>query len=438
MKKLLLTICFLLLAGNVHAAATHYIRDGGIAPIDGTGSCTGWATENACDSLPVTLVRGDTYYIADGSYGSRTFNAAVSGTLNIYIKKATVADHGTSTGWSDSYGDGQAAFASFYFVTGYYDIDGQVGGGPQSWDSGFGFTVISSKGKRVIFQANSSNINIKHTEITNTDATANGVNYGSLIYSFGNVTNVTFSYCKIHHVYGCCIQGGFSGIKNWTIEYSKVGDNYGDSNHSEIWSRMGADNFTWRYNYIYSWRSTGAFYAVGPGSDGTGDANISENIHIYGNIFDQGGTTASWLIAAYRDGSYDFQYARGWRVYNNTFININSTSVWVYTCALSTTGTADNEFKNNVIYGNSDGMQVWGVTQEHNSYQGSSQFWTGANNVLLTSSPFTNYSGGNYTLSGSVAGYPLSSPYNVDMYGVTRAVDGVWDRGAYEFNSGQR
>ena len=411
---------------NAEAASVYYVR----AAATGANNGSDWS--NAYTNLPNTLVRGATYYVADGGYNDHTFNDNASGTTIITIKKATDADHGTSTGWISSYGDGQAVFSYFAFTTGYYTIDGQVGGGPTSWNTGHGFAVSSTKGKRVIFNTGVSHVTISHTEVTNSDNTANGTNYGSLVYSYGDVTYISFSYCYIHHVYGCCIQGGYSGINNWTIEYSKVGDNTGDTNHSEIWSRMGADNFTWRYNYIYQWRSTGLFYATGPGYNGNDDANISQNIYIYGNIFDQGGTTSSWLIAAYNDGSYDFQYASGWKVYNNTFININSVSEWVYAIFLDETGST-NDIKNNIFYGNADGMQIGGGTEDYNSYQGVGDYFNGSHDSLLTNSPFVNYSGGDYRLSAAVSGVALGAPYNVDMLGNTRGADGTWDRGAFEF-----
>ena len=34
------------------------------------------------------------------------------------------------------------------------------------------------------------------------------------------------------------------------------------------------------------------------------------------------------------------------------------------------------------------------------------------------------------------AGLTLSAPYDTDINGVIRSVDGVWDRGAFEFASG--
>src|SRR5262245_7797716 len=82
-------------------AATRYVRAGA------AGANTGADWTNAYSVLPATLVRGDVYYLADGSYPGYIFDDASSGTTLITIKKATVNDHGTDTGWLASYGDGQ-------------------------------------------------------------------------------------------------------------------------------------------------------------------------------------------------------------------------------------------------------------------------------------------------------------------------------------------
>ena len=57
--------------------------------------------------------------------GAYTFNDAVSGTTLITIKKAIESDHGTDTGWSSAYGDGQATFPNVTFTTSYWTFDGQ-------------------------------------------------------------------------------------------------------------------------------------------------------------------------------------------------------------------------------------------------------------------------------------------------------------------------
>jgi len=430
-RKVLLLISLLVamfFLGALRAEAVDYF-----VRYDAVGANNGSDWTNAYTSLPSTLARGATYYIADGSYGNYTFDDAESGATYIYLKKATGTDHGSDSGWQSNYGDGQAAFSRWTFNQGYYDINGQTGGGPGSWDSGFGFTVSSSKGERVSLNANVDHITVTHTEITNSDNSANDVDFGHLINAQTNVSYITFSYCKIHHVFGCVLK---SRARNdyWTVEYSKLGDNTGTSaNHSEIWSTMGSDNFTIRYNWLFKWRSTGGLIAMN-GPKGTYDDNaISESWKIYGNVFEQGGTTASWVIAAFSNTSYD-QFARYWTVVNNTFINMNSTASSVYLCSLDTYGTSDNVFVNNITYGNSDMMIVEGTASEdYNFYQGSGSYFAGAHDVALSGSPFVDYSGGDYQLTDPLTGIALSGEYNEDIYGLVRGDDGVWDTGAFEF-----
>ena len=64
-------------------AANRYVRQGA------TGSPNGIDWTNAYTALPATLTRGDTYYIADGTYSSYTFDDAISGTTYITIKGIT-------------------------------------------------------------------------------------------------------------------------------------------------------------------------------------------------------------------------------------------------------------------------------------------------------------------------------------------------------------
>jgi len=111
-----LSLLILSVVPNVFAA-DHYIRDGA------TGDGSDWA--NAWDSLPANLVRGDMYYIADGTYSEYTFDDAESGSQYIYIKKATVDEHGTDTGWQNGFGNGQAVFDNhIVFASSYYNFDG--------------------------------------------------------------------------------------------------------------------------------------------------------------------------------------------------------------------------------------------------------------------------------------------------------------------------
>jgi len=130
----------------------------------GTGNGLDW--NNAYPTIPGTLVRGATYYVASGSYGSYNFNTATQGSLFVTIKKATVYEHGSSAGWSDSYGYGQAEFGSLTISTDNYLIDEVTGGGPGQWETGFGFRVKSG-GKNIYLNGAIQNITISHVDIEN-------------------------------------------------------------------------------------------------------------------------------------------------------------------------------------------------------------------------------------------------------------------------------
>src|SRR3989344_1283684 len=97
----------------------HYVRTGAIGANNGSDWANAWTT------LPATLQRGHTYYIADGVYGGYTFDDALSGNLYIIVKKAIASDHGTETGWQSTYGDEQAIWGySVSFTRGYYIFNG--------------------------------------------------------------------------------------------------------------------------------------------------------------------------------------------------------------------------------------------------------------------------------------------------------------------------
>ena len=108
----------------------YYIRAGA------TGANNGTSWTDAYTSIPAFTrgVNGVTYYVADGTYAPRELSTPASGGKVITIKKATVQDHGTNTGWNDSYGDGTATFSGgMSLLTSDWVIDGQTGGGPGNW-----------------------------------------------------------------------------------------------------------------------------------------------------------------------------------------------------------------------------------------------------------------------------------------------------------------
>src|SRR5579872_15244 len=125
MSKALLIL--VILSATRSFAANHFVR----SAATGNGSGSDWT--NAYKDLPNKLIRGVVYYVSSGNYGKHTFNDADSGTLVIEVRAATVADHGTSVGWNDSF-MGMAKFQAsgsctafddvFEFDTDYYVING--------------------------------------------------------------------------------------------------------------------------------------------------------------------------------------------------------------------------------------------------------------------------------------------------------------------------
>lgn len=153
MRKTIIVLCFFLLTSvGVFAACPDVANSAGYIR-QGAANTTGADWNAAFTQIPATLSRGCTYYVAAGTYNGHTFNTATSGTTTITIKAATIALHGTATGWSDAF-QGQAAFNTtvtgsvdtdiIIFTTGYWIFDGSYRNA--DWISGYGFKLDNSAG----------------------------------------------------------------------------------------------------------------------------------------------------------------------------------------------------------------------------------------------------------------------------------------------------
>lgn len=414
-------------------AANHYVRAGA------SGSANGTDWTNAYTSLPATLTRGDTYYIASGNYAGHIFNDAVSGTLVITIRKATISDHGTSTGWSDSFATGQAVFSpNLVFARSYYVFDGVTGGGPGSWDSGHGFKLDATGGtyNDVLQLAdfngvagtrqNTTDIAVAHLELAaDINTWSSAINGGS----FGlTVNNITLSNLYIHGFAAIHIQTTWTYINNWILQNSYFKGSKVDSTHHFASFRMDfANTITIRNNIFEDFSSTGCI----------GNYENATNVSIYGNVFVH---TASFTTGAYNGVIYTNSSAvttTNFKIYNNSFVNLKYESV----INLNAGTLSGNVAENNIFYNTTDnGTPVTPIisglqTRDYNWYypaisSGEPHGQNGSGN------PFINITGNNYLLVSSTnTGISLQSPYNLDPLGNTRGADGVWDIGAYEFGT---
>ncbi len=432
MNRLLYFIVFIVcLIPPVADAANRYVRP------SASGSNNGSDWVNAYSSLPSTLTRGDIYYLAGGSYGSRNFSDANSGTTTITIKKASVADHGTSNGWQDNFGTTQATFTNWTFSSSNWVLDGTTGGGPGSWETDFGFFVnmpiSGGQDAAVRFASGVSNITIKHT-----DFFGRGRTYASdtdIFYIVNPISNLTISYCLMRDTSRTMLLTWPASTTGITVEYSKFARN-GTAEHREAWSAGADSNVTIRHNLFEDILGTGVVAIVN--SQGT-----ASNWKIYGNIIYHTGKYSDGIINTgiifnrYDPGGSPIAVAaKDWSIYNNVIANIRNGS---FTAAIVSENATNYVVQNNIWYNNSPAATgASGVTTaDYNWYYGNGgNGKVGPNDVVGSGNPFTDaqpWVTGNWALKAAIPGIPLPTPYNVDAEGKIRGADGVWDRGAREY-----
>ena len=403
-----------------------YVRAGA------TGGDTGLDWTNAYTSLPVNLTRDYVYFVAGGSYSSYTFDDANSGTDRIYIVKATEDDHGTDTGWLDSFDDDQAEWTTWTLNASYMTFDGQTGGGPDSWTSGHGFLLDPVTCNEVeAVGANTNVVNVASTATSNNiftriEIALCGVRRQDGIYqkrdtafrSTQGIADTTFSYMYIHDVSGIVflLYGGDNSGN--TIEYNFIQRQAtiggAPSNiHAEVLQLRGAgqDSGTIiRYNRFNDVDGTGCL---------TFQDSAQSGIEIYGNVFYQTDpesaiyTLSTGVIYAGQEDHDDIE------IYNNTVVDFGT-----YPSGINMDCTHTGVIVRNNLWSNSSSNSIDSNTASNNEQSGSTSL-------------FSDYSNDDFTLSQATdEGFTLGSPYNVDMYGNTRGSDGSWDLGAYEYVSG--
>ncbi len=487
-KQLFTTISLVLflaaLSSNSSWAACHVVRQGG------TGTKSGADWNNALSDLPSSLVRGDTYYVASGSYGRHTFNDADSGTQVIQIKAATAADHCTDTGWNSGTMVGQATFACssscssiLFFSTDYYSFNGQYCtpmAGSAVCTSGYGFKVDNSNGKAgTDIQGGlgyngppdfDHDITVQYTEVNGSHPTSDSSTLDAGFDFEGGSYNLLFDHIYAHDDYLPFFLKGnhnhqsgggytFGSGDNITIQYSYLAHNYNSSaNHSEGCScSEGLTNFTIRYDYWVDMLGT-AYLATpsGAGHDSGNGPNGPWNI--YGNVFMATANGIGTLHCGTGDGmlaAWDTLFTGNVYFLNNTIANFSGCQADNNGFGMGLGSTTPMQYlysQNNVFWSTDvvtvintgvtswDGATFTGVNWSYNAWyqipDGSASNDTDSHKQVSSANPFVNSGSYNWNLTSDTnAGtstHSLVAGNDVDMNGVARGVNGVWDRGAFQ------
>ena len=413
--------------------ATRYVRAGAA----GNGSGSDWT--NAYASLPATLIRGDTYYIAAGNYSAYTFDDPESGSLAITIKKATSGDHGTDAGWQSAF-SGQAVFNSVLrFERGNYIFDGQTRN-ENDWFAGaaYGFKISSNNNaaqQQLIVTG--SNVTIKYTWAEGRRGAYNGAErrYAVDTEGGGTTNNPVFHRMLVTDSNNVWFLRNSNGA---IVEYcAHTGATGNAENHGEIVNLyFTAENSVIRYNQFTNAYTASGGTALIAIADSRGTSNPPRT-EIYGNLFWNYGTTDATI--GFLGNSANGGNATNSVVVNNTFVDGHSGYGW----GIQFPDGSGNIVRNNLfIRGNGSPTTALnlgsGATNSNNGF-GTGSGSSGSNaRTGLPTSIFVGYSGySNLRLATPVSGgAPLPAPYNQDMFGNIRGADGVWDIGAFEYSEG--
>jgi hypothetical protein len=408
--------------------ANVYIRAGQ------SGSGASWS--DALGTIPGSLTRGNTYYVADGTYSQNLSITAAATTEWTYIKKATTSDHGTETGWSSTYGDGVAEINGYVWIdANYIEFNGQVGSGT----SGHGFKIYPSSPSvtPLTFELNRTNIRLLHTEVRNTYSANYNVDG---LYLYSGTKNIYVAYCWVHDVPRNGITIAAVNGTSWSdygalFEYNFISETGGATDpdiHGQTWqiSYSATNNYIiYNGNTIRNPMGTAVWAFLGYGTH--------RNHRIYNNlIYITNTTTYNTLSPGVVYGHFvSGTTINGIYFYNNSLYNLSAAGARGI-IDIETVGATNVELKNNIWENCWLPGGHYGVTSYANNgyYNNSAYNGAGETGVVTgTSTTFTT-PGSNFTLkSGGYAvntGTSLSTIFTTDITGATRS--GTWDIGAYD------
>ena len=409
----------------------------------GSGNNSGSDWSNACQGLSgncsaSNMVRGDTYYLAKGTYSSQTLSKAASGSLLITIKSPTTGEHCSDTGFNQANHVGQAVFNGPTIVdSDYWVIDGQYGTEYAKGSYGIKFKWTSGNSVDALYCRNGcGNSTFRYIEIQGSNYANSYCDEGMLVNGYNHPNSPT-SNILVDHAYSYQSGNNFkiNSAKNVTIQNSLLDENYSNANcHGENIASNDS-SLTVRHNTIKDCVGT-ACMATPCAYCGTSQFEIYGNVLLKtqtGPCIANGGGAGSpdCLSSILRNLGNTITSLK---IYNNTFVGFaaglmssgSTTSVWV-----NSSGTTSNsDFKNNLFYNNGPIDLGNGGTCASNSYYSTarrSSACTG-DQTEGAGNPFVNATSDFRLTADTAAWSALSAPYNVDGAGTTRTSS----RGAFQ------
>lgn len=387
----------------------------------GTGSGDDWT--NAYTALPAALSRDNIYYIGVGSYAGYIFDDAEDGTKVIQIKKATIADHGSATGWDDAYA-AQADFnGTFRFDRDYYTIAGAYRN-EDDWKSVSAYGIKCSG-----IRASTSDSTVGHHIIVQDVSLLRSY---SLTYSAGlpervycggfteTITNWTISRCMMANSVGTIVQ--WAGVSDMVLEDCYLGASWGKE---AIRGQGSCSNVTIRNNtFVDSTQLDPDDPTSGITAEiGLWDYSVAQSgVRIYGNTFTNqfSGGRNSCVVVGGNGTSWVGSGSNGTLCYNNTFAGIADSSVFT----MILLNGDSTEAKNNLFYDCATSNVSADVV---------------ATNVVAALDPFVDFAALDLNITDSGEAYEAGTNlgaggWTPDRNGTARGVDGTWSVGAMEFN----
>lgn len=406
----------------------------------GSSSNTGADWNNALRELPAVLNRDATYYLAAGTYSKFTISNTPAGTDMITIKKATLQDHGTNTGWNDSYASSPVVVNGILFQNAsYVTVDGQDENRIQVIWQG------TEPGGSTVGFLNSQQITVRYCDLDGNFQMAGGLqSLGACnVVEVSESSYITVDQCKVHN-------GADDGMSLWygdhlTISNNEVYDLHAcgtdigcgpcNNGHSDGLELFEVSNSEFTGNFVHNIPSTSALFL--------GGLSACSNLLFANNIFYNNTNTG---FAAY------IQRVNGVKVYNNVFWGVVAGRYGGLSIGNNVTGM---ELYNNIILSvNYSHMgAVYNAAEHHGDYNligvDIEEYPVNTNDQVVSDPGFAfiNGAGGPLTIdpvkedfmleenSPAVnAGTTVSILY--DIVNTLRPQDSAYDIGAFESISG--